>query len=79
MLELVIYGIGFFLITLCIQAFLHKVRKNENKGSSGIWTGMITIIAICITGIMMKKVALLSAVIGFVVADEFGKKMGWHD
>lgn len=79
MLELILYGIGFFLVTLGIQAFLHKVRKNKNKGSTAVWTGMVTTVTICTMGIIMKNISLLAAVMGFVVADEIGKKMGWHD
>lgn len=79
MLEIILYGVGFFLVTIGIQAFLHKVRKNGNKGSTGIWTGMVTTITICILGIIMGKISFLAAVIGFVVADEIGEKIGWHD
>ena len=79
MLEMILYGVGFFLITLGIQVLLHKVRKNGNKGDFAIWTGMVTTITICVLGIIMKNISFLAAVMGFVVADEIGKKMGWHD
>lgn len=79
MLEMILYGVGFFLVTIGIQAFLHKVRKNGNMGQSGLFTGLITVISICVLGLIMYKIAMLAAVIGFVIADEIGKKMGWHD
>ena len=79
MLEMVLYGIVFFLLTIFLQYILHKTRKNGNKGQSGVWTGMVTIITICILGIYMGKICFLAAIIGFVIADEIGKKMGWHD
>lgn len=79
MLEMILYGVGFFLVTLGIQVFLHKVRKNGNKGPYALWTGMVTLVVICTMGIIMNKICFLAAVIGFAVADEIGKKMGWHD
>ena len=79
MLEIILYGVGFFLVTIGIQAFLHKVRKNGNNGSTGIWTGMVTTITICILGIYMRNISFLAAIMGFVIADEIGKKMRWHD
>ena len=79
MLEMILYGVGFFLITLGLQVLLHKVRKNGNKGVFSIWTGMVTIVTICMLGILMKNISFLAAVIGFVIADDVGKKMKWHD
>ena len=79
MLEMILYGVGFFIMTIGIQALLHKVRKNGNKGEFAIWTGMVTTITICTLGIIMKNISFLAAVIGFVIADEIGKKMKWHE
>lgn len=32
MFELILYAIGFFLITVSFQYLLHKFRKNGNRG-----------------------------------------------
>lgn len=32
MFELILYAIGFFLITLSFQYLLHRFRKNGNRG-----------------------------------------------
>ena len=40
MLELTIYGIGFFLCTLLIRYMLFKVRKNHNHGPNSVWVGI---------------------------------------
>lgn len=37
MLGFVIYGIGYFVVTLLIQYMLFKLRKNHNHGPNGIW------------------------------------------
>ena len=37
MLGFVIYGIGYFVVTLLIQYLLFKLRKNHNHGPNGIW------------------------------------------
>ena len=79
MIESIIYGVAFFLATIGIQALLHKVRKNKNKGRYAIWTGPVTIITICMLGIIVGKICFLAAAMGFVVADEIGKMMGWHE
>ena len=52
MLELTIYGIGFFLCTLLIQYMLFKVRKNHNHGSNGVWVGNRAIMVLCVVGIV---------------------------
>ena len=79
MLEMILYGVGFFLVTIGLQFLLHKIRKNGKKGQSGIWTGMVTTVTICILGIYMKNISFLAAIMGFVIADEIGKRIGWHD
>lgn len=77
--ELIAYGVGFFIVTMCLQPFLHKVRKNGNMGQSALWTGYVTVITICVLGIVMKNVSFFGALIGFIVADQIGKMQGWHD
>ena len=78
MLELVIYGIGFFICTLIIQYILHIIRKNHNQGVNGIWVGNRAIIVLCIMGIIKHNIGYLAAVLGFICADEIGKAAGWH-
>lgn len=71
MLELMIYGIGFFLCTLLIQYLLFKVRKNHNHEPNGVWVGNRAIMVLCVVGIINYKVE-------FICADEVGKATGWH-
>ena len=78
MLELTIYGIGFFLCTLLIQYMLFKVRKNHNHGPNGVWVGSRAILVLCVVGIMNHKVGYLAAILGFICADEMGKAAGLH-
>ena len=77
MLELTIYGIGFFLCTLLIQYMLFKFRKNHNHGANGVWVG-IEQLWCCVVGIINYKVEYLAAILGFICADEAGKTAGWH-
>lgn len=77
MLELTIYGIGFFLCTLLIQYMLFKFRKNI------ITEPMVCGLEIeqlwcCVVGIINYKVEYLAAILGFICADEAGKTAGWH-
>lgn len=78
MFELVFYAIGFFLITLFIQYLFHRFRKNGNREKGAIWVGRSAAIVICVMGIASKNVNYLGAVLGFLMGDEIGKKMGWH-
>mgnify|MGYP000012339609 FL=1 len=78
MLELTIYGIGFFLCTLLIQYMLFKVRKNHNHGPNGVWVGNRAIMVLCMVGIVNHKIEYLVAILGFICADEVGKAAGWH-
>lgn len=55
MLELMIYGIGFFLCTLLIQYLLFKVRKNHNHEPNGVWVGNRAIMVLCVVGIINYK------------------------
>ena len=78
MLGLVIYGIGYFVVTLLIQYMLFKVRKNHNHGPNGVWVGSRAIMVLCVVGIINYKVEYLAAILGFICADEVGKATGWH-
>ena len=77
MFEKILYGVGFFLITLLIQYLLSNRRKNRND-KSYFWVGSNTIVVICVMGIVLKDINYLAAVIGFVFADDIGKSKGWH-
>ena len=74
MLEMILYAVGFLLITLILQYLLSK-RKNKVMA---IWQGTNTVIVICILGMVTKNINYLAAVLGFVIADEIGKSAGWH-
>lgn len=78
MLGFVIYGIGYFVVTLLIQYMLFKLRKNYNHGPNGIWVGSSAIIVLCVIGIINHKICYLAAILGFICADEAGKAVGWH-
>ena len=71
------YGLGFFVFTLLLQGTLHKFRKNKNM-QYPIWAGSNVIIFIAMSGIIAKNPAYLGAVIGFILADNIGKEVGWH-
>ena len=75
MLETILYAFGFFLITLLLQYLL---SRRKNKCGVAIWEGTNTVIVICVLGIAMKNINYLAAILGFVVADEIGKSVGWH-
>ena len=77
MTKYLIYGIGFFIATLLIQAVVHGISKGKNKKWM-IYTGPSAITCLCVIGIMKNEIALLAAIIGIVIADEIGKAMGWH-
>lgn len=73
----VAYGIGFFILTMILQGLLHKFRKNKNR-QYPIWAGSNIVIIIALSGMISKNPAYLGAVIGYVLADDIGKKLGWH-
>lgn len=77
MFELVLYGVGFFLITLLIQYILSSIKK-KRRSVSHVWTGINAVISICAMGIVFKEINYFAAVIGFLLADEIGKSNGWH-
>lgn len=76
MLEMILYAVGFFLITLVLQYLL---SKRKNMSIVAIWQGTSTVIVICILGIVTKNINYLAAVLGFAIADEIGKSVGWHN
>lgn len=78
MFKIVFYAIGFFLLTLLLQYLLHKVRKNGNRGKGAVWVGRSAAIVICIMGGITQNINYLGAVLGFLMADEIGKQMGWQ-
>lgn len=78
MLELMIYGIGFFVCTLLIQYMLFKLRKNHNYGPNSVWVGNRAILVLCVVGIINHNIGYLAAILGFICADEAGKALGWH-
>jgi hypothetical protein len=73
----VIYSIGFFVFTLILQAIFHKARKNKNM-QYPIWAGENVVVFIALSSIVARNTAFLGAVIGYVLADNIGKKLGWH-
>ena len=77
MLELVIYGIGFFLITILVQYSIYKIRNNVPQNKNGVMVGKNAIIALCMLGLISNNIYFLSAVIGLAIDDEIGKIMGW--
>lgn len=78
MFEKALFAVGFFLFTLLLQWILFKVRRNHNRGDSAIWVGYGTIVVICVMGLIYNNVNYFSAIIGFIIGDEVGKKAGWH-
>lgn len=78
MFTMVLYVAGYFLITLLLQFVLHKFRKNGNRGNDALWVGRSAVLVICIMGMLSKNVNYLGAVLGFLMADGIGKKMGWQ-
>lgn len=78
MVEYLLYGIVFGAITLIIQYAAFKIRKDKNKGNNPTWSGMQAIIVIATIGLIRGNVAYLAALIGFAIADDIGKALGWH-
>lgn len=78
MVETILYAFGFFVFTLVIQLVFHKLGHGKNERKIYIWTGSNAILTICVIGLITGEIKYLSAVIGFVIADEFGKSLGWH-
>ena len=77
MLEYLLYGVVFFLITLLIQYFMYGRGKNR-KRTFDFWKGSNVVIILCVLGLTFHEIHYLASVIGFVIADEMGKKNGWH-
>ena len=78
MFEMILYGVGFFVITIIFQWLLHKVRKNHNQGDSAIWVGTGAVIVISMFGIVTSNVNYFAAVLVFILGDEVGKRAGWQ-
>ncbi|MGI6501685.1 MAG: hypothetical protein ACOX1S_12605 [Anaerostipes sp.] len=78
MMEMVFYGVGFFLVTILLQYILSRIGRNNKKSKIQIWTGHNTIIAICAIGIITNNIYYLAAILGFVIGDEVGLNVGWH-
>lgn len=72
-MEIILYGIAFFVATIIIQYILHKMGKIKS-----FWAGSTAIVSMCVLGIYFHSVNYLAAIIGFIIADEIGKKLGWH-
>lgn len=77
MLKMILYAICFFVVTVLIQYILSRFGKNQKTGIK-IWTGTSAIVVICLLGIYSNNICYLAAVLGFAVADEIGKIVGWH-
>ena len=78
MLETVVYAIGFFIFSIFLQCLLKKVRRSHNQGNSALWVGNEVIIAVCLLGLITKNVNYFSALLGFTVGNEVGKKISWQ-
>lgn len=78
MLEFILYGIGFFVITLLIQWLMSKSKRKTGKSRFTFWTGTEAIIGIAILGLLQGKIEYLAAIIGFAIADNIGSENGWH-
>lgn len=78
MTEKIIYGIGFFIITLLIQYLLHILRKDGNLMGSTLWAGISVGIILCIFGIIQQDTNYFASIIGYVSADEIGKSLKLH-
>ncbi len=77
MLEYICYGIGFFFATLLIQYITFRVLSKKEKKYK-IWTGLDCIVILSLFGILYDKSCYFAAIVGFAIADEIGKKAGWH-
>lgn len=78
MLETIVYVIGFFIFSIFLQWLLKKVRRNHNQGGSALWVGNEVIIAVCLLGLITKNVNYFSALLGFAVGNEVGKRISWQ-
>ena len=78
MVMYMIYGICFFIITLLIQFIINKINNQRNGNKIKIWMGYHVVICLCVLGLVTNNLHYLASVIGFVIADEIGKKQGWQ-
>lgn len=72
-----IYGLVFFCTTLIIQYIANRVSK-DNKGRTPFFTGFEVVIGIALLGLIQGELFYFATIIGFVIADELGKTVGWH-
>ena len=69
MLGLMLYGMGFFVMTLVVRYGLHRFRTDKDTGKFVLWRGPNAILAICILGIWCRDINYFAAIIGFILAD----------
>lgn len=79
MVEKILFGIAFFLFTLFLQYLLHKKRKSGNMGKTALWTGMSSVVGIAALALVTGEMKYVAALVGFAIADEIGKGLGWHE
>ena len=63
---------------IAANPLLYRFRKNGNRGQGAIWVGRSAAIVICMIGIILKDINYLGDVLGFLLANELGKRMGWQ-
>ena len=78
MVMYMIYGICFFIITLLIQFIINKINNQRNGNKIKIRMGYHVVNCLCVLGLVTNNLHYLASVIGFVIADEIGKKQGWQ-
>lgn len=78
MIEYIVYGIGFFIITIVLQYILSRTCIFSKKGIK-IWRGKECIIGMCMLGILLNKMTFFAAILGFVLGDNVAISMGWHE
>lgn len=79
MWQYILYAVTFFFVTLLIQSVVHKLLLSNGKKNKSLWTGYQIVVCLCVLGLATGKLYCFASIIGFVVADEIGKKNGWHE
>lgn len=77
MIEYIVYGTGFFIVTLILQYILSQTGAFWRKGFM-IWKGKECIIGMCILGLMFRKFAFFAAILGFIFGENVAISLGWH-